>query len=53
MKITCTNAEKEHFITRACVANECYFPFKCIDNCKKCLEEKIEWEVTDDECGKG
>lgn len=55
MKIICTKKEKESLTMTICASRNCFLPYKCPNgyDCKKCLEERIEWEVTDDERGKG
>ena len=59
MKITCTKEEKENIQTLVQNSPLCIIGEKRIEfcgyypSCTKCLEKEIEWEVTDDGCGKG
>ena len=61
MKITCTKAEKEHlkyvFLTNSmcpfCPGEERIQICGHMTHCRDCIEKNIEWEVTDDGCGKG
>lgn len=54
MKITCTQLEKDWLIDALMnTETPCFFEttgtyINC-ENCKKCLNEKIEWEIKDGE----
>ena len=49
VKITCTKEEKEATKLRLIACDRCVFSWGCPNggDCEKCIEEHIEWEVTD------
>ena len=54
MKIECTKKAKENIINRVTFSRDCCIlgvpaGVKCGNDCRKCLEENIEWVVTDNE----
>lgn len=58
MKIICSEKEKKEIVTSLAVSNYCPFGAVDVDECDKdgcenCVKNRIEWEVTDDGCGKG
>ncbi len=52
MKIVCTKEEKNKLMGILYRADECpvYFGCECIlkDKCFQCMNEHIEWEITDE-----
>lgn len=56
IKITCTKEEKENFIKSQFNVYLCeYVGVGCPKDtkCDDCFDKLVEWEVTDDGCGKG
>ena len=55
MKIICTKEEKEGLVVAIMTSYPCMInPSGCdmekdVDECWKCIDAKIEWEITDDE----
>ena len=52
MKISCTKKQKFMLIPAIARANDCLFPADIVDcgkmeNCEKCLEENIDWQIED------